>query len=226
MRTIVYVDGFNLYFGCLKNTSHKWLDLQKLIERLCREQNPSAEILSIKYFTAEISPRLSPRGEQSYNAQRDYLLALKATGDQLEVILGKFFICASSLYPREAGTRNPESFESKVDVWRPEEKQTDVNIALHMLCDAQDSICDQQVLVTNDSDLSPILNQLRIRYPDITQGVISPIPQGRVDRRPSSELKQRANWIRSHIKASELQDAQLPPFVLTRKRKIEKPDHW
>jgi hypothetical protein len=32
MRTAVYVDGFNLYFGVLKRTPYKWLDLQRLFE--------------------------------------------------------------------------------------------------------------------------------------------------------------------------------------------------
>lgn len=27
LRTRLYVDGYNLYYGCLKNTPHKWLDL-------------------------------------------------------------------------------------------------------------------------------------------------------------------------------------------------------
>jgi len=30
----VYVGGFNLYYGALKDTRHKWLDLQKVFERL------------------------------------------------------------------------------------------------------------------------------------------------------------------------------------------------
>ena len=35
MRTVVYVDGFNLYYGALKGTSWKWLDLVAL------SQNPT-----------------------------------------------------------------------------------------------------------------------------------------------------------------------------------------
>lgn len=27
MKTNVYVDGFNLYYGCLNKTPYKWLDL-------------------------------------------------------------------------------------------------------------------------------------------------------------------------------------------------------
>lgn len=27
LRTRVYIDGYNLYYGCLKGTPYKWLDL-------------------------------------------------------------------------------------------------------------------------------------------------------------------------------------------------------
>ena len=30
-RTIVYVDGFNFYYGVLKNTRYKWLDLERFL---------------------------------------------------------------------------------------------------------------------------------------------------------------------------------------------------
>ena len=33
MRTRVYIDGYNLYYGCLKGTAFKWLDLLALFER-------------------------------------------------------------------------------------------------------------------------------------------------------------------------------------------------
>ena len=34
VRTNIYIDGFNLYYGCLKNTPHKWLDLRALCQVL------------------------------------------------------------------------------------------------------------------------------------------------------------------------------------------------
>jgi len=34
MLTNVYVDGFNLYYGCLKGTPYKWLDLGALCQAL------------------------------------------------------------------------------------------------------------------------------------------------------------------------------------------------
>ena len=31
LRTSIYVDGFNLYHGCVKGTRYKWLDLKALV---------------------------------------------------------------------------------------------------------------------------------------------------------------------------------------------------
>ena len=58
MRTFIY-DGFNLYYGDLKETSWKWLDLVALFEKV---QQPHHEILTIEYFTARVSDTL---GDQS-----------------------------------------------------------------------------------------------------------------------------------------------------------------
>jgi len=51
--TNVYVDAFNLYYGCLKDTPYKWLDLG----RLCRLLLPGYTIKRIRYFTAIVESR-------------------------------------------------------------------------------------------------------------------------------------------------------------------------
>ena len=63
-RTVVYVDGFNLYYCSLRRTPYKWLDL----ERLCRNiLNPDAhEILKIKFFSAGL-----PASTKPYNWRAD-----------------------------------------------------------------------------------------------------------------------------------------------------------
>ena len=52
MRTFVYVDGFNLYYGALKGTPWKWLDLPALFTKVLQ---PHHDILKVKYFTARVS---------------------------------------------------------------------------------------------------------------------------------------------------------------------------
>ena len=57
MATNVYVDAFNLYYGCLKGTPYRWLDLGAP----CRRLLPKDEIKRIRYFTATVSARPDTR---------------------------------------------------------------------------------------------------------------------------------------------------------------------
>jgi hypothetical protein len=52
-QVIVYIDGFNLYYGCLKGTPYKWLDVCRLSELLL----PADDIVAVKYYTARVSAR-------------------------------------------------------------------------------------------------------------------------------------------------------------------------
>jgi hypothetical protein len=55
MRTNFYVDAFNLYYGCLKGTPDKWLNLQTL----CQLSFPGDQLNRIRYFTARVKARKS-----------------------------------------------------------------------------------------------------------------------------------------------------------------------
>jgi hypothetical protein len=57
MRTIVYIDGFNLYYYRLLKPEPKlrWLDLCALCQRVLRPEN---QIVKVKYYTARVSGRL------------------------------------------------------------------------------------------------------------------------------------------------------------------------
>ncbi len=63
--TNIYVDGFNLYYGALKGTPYKWLDLDMLSRLLV----PGREIKRIRYFTAPVTGRRTthrlPSGSRS-----------------------------------------------------------------------------------------------------------------------------------------------------------------
>ena len=51
MRTNAYIDGFNLYYGALKGTAFKCLDLGMLIRLVLVHKH---DIACIKYFTAKV----------------------------------------------------------------------------------------------------------------------------------------------------------------------------
>ncbi len=83
VRTRVYVDGFNLYYGALKGTAFKWLDPVLLTSLLLP---PEYEIERLGYFTARVSGKLDPRAPAR---QRVYLKAL-ATLAEVEIHYGRF----------------------------------------------------------------------------------------------------------------------------------------
>jgi hypothetical protein len=70
VRINVYIDGFNLYYGSLKGTACKWLDLEQMSQLLL----PSFEIKRIRYFTARVKERTG--NTQAPVSQNAYLRAL------------------------------------------------------------------------------------------------------------------------------------------------------
>lgn len=90
MRTIVYVDGFNLYYGLPKGTSFKWLDLPTLFAKLL----PKNDIVLVKYFTARVVSFTGNR--DAPRRQRTYLRALRA-GRGVEIHLGHFLASEATM---------------------------------------------------------------------------------------------------------------------------------
>jgi hypothetical protein len=87
----VYIDGFNLYYGALKGTPYKWLDLA----RLCQALLPSDTIQEIKYFTARVSAR--PSKPTSAHDQGLYIRALR-TLPNLTIKYGHFLTHTVPMY--------------------------------------------------------------------------------------------------------------------------------
>ena len=56
-KTIIYIDGFNLYYR-LKDTSYKWLNLQKL-SKFYLDPDQHNIVNKIKYFTALVKELLA-----------------------------------------------------------------------------------------------------------------------------------------------------------------------
>jgi hypothetical protein len=86
-KTIVYIDAFNLYFGSLKKTSYRWLNL----EDFCQKYLPNNNITAIKYFTATVSAR--PNDPQQPVRQQAYLRAI-STLPKINIIYGHYGLCA------------------------------------------------------------------------------------------------------------------------------------
>ena len=174
-RTIIYIDGFNLYYGAVRATpALKWLN----VERFCRLLRPNDDIQLIRYFSALVS------GPTQAN-QQTYLRAL-ATTALVEVILGKF-----KLKTVKCGVSSCTSAANK---WfsTQEEKRTDVNIAVFMLDDAYRNMCDQLIIFSGDSDLVPAVNMVRLRFPK--KKIIVYVPSRNPVRGAAVELRTSAHY--------------------------------
>ncbi|MCU7858917.1 MAG: NYN domain-containing protein, partial [Candidatus Thiodiazotropha sp. (ex Lucinoma kastoroae)] len=83
MRTIIYVDGFNLYYAALTKSAHKWLDIHELFSRkVVKSIQPSSEVIQIKFFTAPILGGFAS-DPNSPNRQMRYHNALRSRYPEL-----------------------------------------------------------------------------------------------------------------------------------------------
>lgn len=225
LRTIVYVDGYNLYYGCLKHTDYKWLDLMSFFKKILHEQNPAIEIITVKYFTADIKAKVASRGQAAQISQTHYHNALTHLYPQeIQIIKGYYSLEKARLpcYQKPIDKRN------RVDVWKLEEKQTDVNIALEAYRDAAKSLVDQLVFVSNDTDLEPVLKALNHDFGHLPLGVVIPILKTNRTKRPGNKrLSNYAEWTRKSIREDELKNSQLPAKIARNgKKPICKPKYW
>lgn len=217
-RTYVYVDGFNLYYGALKGTPHRWLDLDRLFRLLL----PRNDVVRIRYFTALWKPR--PNAPTAAAEQRLYLRAL-ATIPTVQVHLGTYLAHARRM-PLAAPHGGPLAVAGRtrfVQVWHEVEKGSDVSLASHLVHDAHRGRFDAAVEVSNDSDLAPAI--------EIVTGELG-LPVGWVDpharRRgahPSVQLRRLASFTRP-LRAPLLAKAQLPPVLRDDAGPIVKPFSW
>lgn len=231
MKTVVYIDGFNLFYGCLKGTNDKWLDLVKLSNKILKEQHPSIEIVKIKFFTANILSRFSSKKDAAHIAQQSYHRALEHLyPEDLEIIKGDFScgLSSSIKYSKPVDT----SEENRVFVWKLEEKKSDVAIALNAYRDVSQGQIDQVVFITNDSDMEPALEFIRQDFGErCLIGLIAATRKPTDDRGhgmnyANKSLSNLADWTRSYITDDELSGSQLDEKIPTMKRPIEKPDYW
>jgi 6-hydroxy-3-succinoylpyridine 3-monooxygenase len=230
LRTRVYVDGYNLYFGRLKKSAYKWLDLEALASRILTEvsHEPNGESVpyrfvtpAIKYFTASILAAFA-KSDESIARQAQYHNALVAClGDAFEMIRGYHDARPARAHKWEDGKAAREC--ERVEIWKLEEKQSDVALALHAYSDAIRNEVDQVVVITNDSDFEPAMQVIRRHTPTVI-GLIAPIRPGAGN--VNAQLEKHAHWIRRNILDDELAPSQLPSIVRRQNSVVHKPLSW
>ena len=210
MKTNVYIDGFNLYYGALRpRPQYKWLDLQALCDKLL----VGHRVNRIRYFTVRVSN--TPQDAEIDLRQQIYLRAL-ATLPKVVIHYGNFRSHDVRMPLAEPSPSGPAT----VLVRRTEEKGSDVNLASYLLLDCFENDCDEFVVVSNDSDFAEPIRIIRDRF-QRRIGVVNPNHRNR-----SVNLQNAASWSYSYIPRRVLRDSQLPLRLADAGGDFRKPDAW
>ena len=170
------------------------------------------DLQKVYYFTAPVKG--SSRADQ-----KDYILAL-TTQALIRVVEGRFK--TKKIRCRVTGCQHPghRFFQA------PEEKETDVNIALQMLDDAYQDLCDRFILVSGDSDLVPAVGLIKERFPK--KQVFVYVPSRNPKRGQAVQLRSVADHARIlPLDRHKLQAAQFPNQVtISHDVTVTKPADW
>lgn len=199
-RVITYIDGFNLYFGIRREAMKRgslnapsprwyrylWLNLDQLSRNLLTEEQ---ELVTVKYFTSPIS---GSKGKQ--DRQNSFLDALR-TLPNCNITFGRF-----EPDRRECDNCGKAAFH-------PQEKKTDVNIAVSLIRDALNDLYDTAILITADSDLVPAVEAVKKLKPE--KRLVVAFPPSRY----SKELEDTTNSTSLHIWESQLRKSRFPSVI-------------
>jgi hypothetical protein len=157
-RSALYVDGFNLYHAIndLGEPHLKWLDLQKLGHTILPSQ--SETLVQVTYCTA-----FYPSDPKKTFRHNEYLIALKLVG--VNCVMGHY------IYEDAECQRCGNAWQ------KPTEKETDINLAMHLICDAWKDKYDKAYLVTADSDHGATARAFHQNFAD--KELVTVAPPGR-----------------------------------------------
>jgi NYN domain len=216
MKTYFYVDAFNLYYGAVKGTRYRWLNLYELFSKLF----PKAQIVRIKYFTARVTAHPS---DPDKPVRQQLLLRAFATIPCLEVIEGHF-LSHQVVMPLV----RPTSHDKYAKVIKTEEKGSDVNLASHLLLDGFTSAFEQAIVVSGDSDLATPIEMVRSHL-NKPVGVLLPqllSGSNTKNRRRSAKLQAVASFYREGIREGVLKASQFPDAMTDKHGQFGKPAAW
>ena len=187
-KVICFIDGFNLYHAIdnLKYPHLKWVNLRSLAKVFIRPK--SQVLLDVYYFSAYADwlPASKKRHIQ-------YVKALETSG--VTIVMGKF---------KAKDRRCPKCSVKWVG---HEEKESDANIALHILNLANKDAYDHAFLISNDSDLAPAIRMVLSNFPN--KKITSIVPPHYLH---SNELIQACSE-KAKIRIEHLERCLLPPTI-------------
>ncbi len=214
MKTILYIDGFNLYYSAVKDTPFKWLNPLALSQRLF----PKNQIIGIKYCTAPVKPL--PGNPDIITRQQTYWRALR-TLPNTEIILVDF---RTRRTRARVVTPPPNTIES----YKTEEKGSDVNIAAHLLMDGFEKRYECAIVISGDSDLVTPIRMVKEKL-KLPIGVLNPQrlsgPNKRKPRK-NAGLQKAALFYKNGVSWNQLKESQFSATLTDAQGDFHKPKNW
>lgn len=220
MRTIVYVDGFNLYYRMLRGRPQmKWLDQVALVREILSSDH---DVIRLNYYIARVSARA--HDPQAPARQAIYFKALKSV-PEVVVHEGSFMTSEPWMPLASPPQGKPDGYAwtlpppTTVRVIKSEEKGSDVNLGAHLVRDALTGAFDVAVVVTNDSDLvEPV--RIAVQEAGKRVGLLVPV------KYPTQSLIDVASF-HLRIRPGHLARAQFPEtVVLEDGTTVARPPTW
>lgn len=216
-RVIVYIDGFNLYYGSLRGQPYRWLDLEALSNALLTKRQ---ELIAVKYFTARVKEAPHKPGQRT--RQEKYLRALR-TLPRVEIFYGHFQTrTAIRLLEHPPKNRRKGDIGLR-SVWIQEEKGSDVNLATHLIADHLRGRCELAIVISNDGDLKMPVELVREKSNPV--GVVNPHPHGQRSFALSPHDLPAGSFYRC-LKPRLLRNSQLPQHLKDEQGVIRCPRGW
>jgi len=136
-KCIVYVDGFNFYYGLRepKWKKYYWLDMVSFFEKFMK---PNQELIAVKYFSARPT-------DLAKSANQNAFFQANQKNPKFKLVLGKYL------------KKQITCFKYGNIIHTYEEKETDVRIATQIVADAYEQECDVAIVVSADSDMIPAI---------------------------------------------------------------------
>ena len=206
-KAIFYIDGFNFYYGLKakaeENSQWKnyyWIDLIKFCSKFLPDKT---ELVAVKYFT---SP---PQNPEKRSRQGAFFKANKIiNGDRFEIINGQYLL------------KDVNCSQCKRNFSVPEEKRTDVNIAIHVLTDCFEENVDHVYFITADSDQIPTMQLINKKFPDKVFKVLFP------PKTNSHEIQRLTKVYYLNDHEQKFKESIMPTEVIADTKKYTRPPEW
>jgi uncharacterized LabA/DUF88 family protein len=166
MKTCIFIDGAN-FFGGLRTINSKYSDMsfdfKEYINTLIKKED---KIISIYYYNGSL--KKINRYNKLYLLQQDFFKRLRIIPN-FKVKLFKRYLRKNKIIENEYSNNCENCIKRKEKdlIGKHQIKGDDINLAIDMLKNSYENICDKFILISGDGDFLPVINLLKFQKKEL-----------------------------------------------------------